>query len=414
MRLNIVRFFDRDFHVLFISRLKESTSSGKTVWLPWWVWINYRLWCHDLYEHVPILAVIDFEFLWEPFLRCVCFAPRRVTAKWRKGDVRIHFPSCLPRLGTLWCSFPLTIYTGGKSCPRIILLLLSICHVVFGRCHIRIDDLRLFEWLHSQTNIVTLSLPYLTTITLRCPYHRFPPPRCVLRLNTPLHQPTLWSSNLPIEDLSSCYAGASRENPPHWRRRVPPGQKSQSSFFVPADSEMLFKRYSRNDHSSLHVTRPSSRCWGVHESLVRLRFIHLVTHLPGPNSTSSIPGRYDKDHWLYSSLMLRSYHDSQHPYHLSCIYTELYCLHSLQPWRWTTPTYFLQGQRYGAGHPNGLRNFLLPRGWQALFIVLKLLHIIPIGVTGGCTSRRNQPAPNPLFTVPVAFLSLTFTTMSTY
>ncbi len=73
----------------------------------------------------------------------------------------------------------------------------------------------------------------------------------VLRLNTPLHQPTLWSSNLPIEDLSSCYAGASRENPPHWRRRVPPGQKSQSSFFVPADSEMLFKRYSRNDHSSL-------------------------------------------------------------------------------------------------------------------------------------------------------------------
>ncbi len=37
-----------------------------------------------------------------------------------------------------------------------------------------------------------------------------------------------------------------------------------------------------------------------------------------------------------------------------------------------------------------------------------------IGVTGGCTSRLNQPAPNPLFTVPVAFLSLPFTTMSTY
>ena len=30
-----------------------------------------------------------------------------------------------------------------------------------------------------------------------------------------------------------------------------------------------------------------------------------------------------------------------------------------------------------------------------------------IGVTGGCTSRRNQPALNPLFTVPVAFLFFT-------
>ncbi len=32
---------------------------------------------------------------------------------------------------------------------------------------------------------------------------------------------------------------------------------------------------------------------------------------------------------------------------------------------------------------------------------------VPIGVTGGCTSRRNQPALNPLFTVPVAFLFFT-------
>ncbi len=37
-----------------------------------------------------------------------------------------------------------------------------------------------------------------------------------------------------------------------------------------------------------------------------------------------------------------------------------------------------------------------------------------IGVTGGCMSRRNQPAQNPLLTIPVAFLSLPFITMSTY
>ncbi len=115
-------------------------------------------------------------------------------------------------LGTFWCSFPLTIYEGEKSCPNISLLLFTR-RVAFGRCHIRIDDLRLFGRLSSQTNIANLNLPPLTTITVPCPYHRFPPPRFALcaksnalRLNILLYQATLRSSHLPTENLSSCSA----------------------------------------------------------------------------------------------------------------------------------------------------------------------------------------------------------------
>ncbi len=156
-------------------------------------------------------------------------------------------------LGTFWCSFPLTIYEGEKSCPNISLLLFTR-RVVFGRCHIRIDDLRLFGRLRSQTNIANLSLPPLTTITVSCPYHRFPPPGFALCAKSTLSDSTSCSTRL-LYGHHIYQPKIFRHVPPPSRnflKESAPRAESAEHILVPTDSEMwVFKWYQRNDHSSL-------------------------------------------------------------------------------------------------------------------------------------------------------------------